>query len=458
MMGIIDFIKEQLDSNQFLQGGVLLTLLASVLYFLRTLPGRIWGLIKSWLLFTVWFDSRDPIFRMFHSWVNRQPFVRKKRDVRIITNHRKDPPEIIMTFGYGNYIIRYAGVWMMIHQAQDKEKSLDGGASSSMMMLETYSITCLYWSRSVVTGLLRTVTDSFSIQETGEVPVYQWQWGHWFSDSAQPKKDIHKLILRRGLAEEITGDMDEFLSSSEWYESMQIPYQRGYLLTGPAGTGKTTLASCLASRYNLRLCILDMTDMGDDGELRRALTSSPGRSIVLIEDFDSFFKGRKNLRAASKVTFSGLLNAINGIVNNQGRILILTTNQESTVDPALARMGRIDRRFHLDFTDSDQASRLFSMYYPSENGSAVRFGDVAADRELSPADLAGHFQACRAGHRDLMDVDALVKDRDDRRNLSRKIVEEAEEELAAKAAKAAQEAKPKPGADEPGPVETTVTA
>ncbi len=430
-MGITDFIREQLNNNQFLQGGILLTILASCFYLLKSIPRRLWSLFKSRILFTAWFDSRDPIFGMFHSWVNRQPFVREKRNIRIITNHQKDPPEVIMTFGYGTYIIRHSGIWMLIQQAKDEKKQVDE-SMSSMMMLETYSITCLYWSRDIAMNLLRTVVNSFSIQETGEVPIYQWQWGYWHSNTAQPKKDMRKLVLRDGLAEEIKEDMEQFLGSSDWYESMQIPYQRGYLFTGPAGTGKTTLASCLASEYNLRLCILDMTDITDDGELRRALTSSPGRSVVMIEDFDSFFKGRKNLRSNSKVTFSGLLNAINGVVNNQGRILILTTNREDTVDPALARMGRIDRRFHLDYADADQASRLFAMYHPSENGKSKEFGALIEDKNISPADIAGHFQQCRREAYDLMDVDALVAERDAKRDLSRKIANEAKAELAAK--------------------------
>ncbi len=425
-MNIVEFVKEQLDNNQFLQGGLLLTILVSLLYTLKAIPGRLWDLLKSRILFSVWFDSRDPIFNMFHNWVNRQSFVREKRNVRIITNHQKDPPEIIMTFGYGTYIIRHNNVWLLIKQVQDEKKQSD---KNSMMMLETYSITCLFWSRNVVMELLDTVADSFSMQETNEIPIYQWRWGGWSSNSTQQKKNINKLILRHGLIEEIQEDIEQFLESSKWYEDMQIPYQRGYLLTGPAGTGKTTLAACLASQYNLRLCILDMTDITDDGELRRAITSTPGRSIIIIEDFDSFFKGRKNLRESSKVTFSGLLNAINGVVNNEGRILVLTTNQEESVDPALARMGRIDRRFHLDYADANQAERLFGMYHPSLNGQAEEFGNQIQGKKISPADIAGHFQQCRREACDLMNVNALITERDAKRDLSIKIAKEAEAEL-----------------------------
>lgn len=447
-MDILEFLKEQMQTNQFFQGGLLVTLIASAAYFLKSIPIRVFNLIKGVVLFTVWFDSRDPLFSMYHSWVNRQAFVRKKRRVRIITNHQRDPPEIIMTFGYGTYIVRYDGTWMLIGQAKDDGKvgGDKGSDLSSMFMLETYSVTCLYWRRHKIMKLLAKVVDSFSIEETGEVPIYHWEWGYWQTVQAQPKKDLRKLVLRDGLTEEITQDIERFLASSDWYDNMQVPYQRGYLLTGPPGTGKTTLAACLASKYNLRLCVLDLAEVGEDGKLRKALTTSPGRSIVLVEDFDAFFDGRKNVNPNSKITFSGLLNAINGVVSNQGRILILTTNRESTVDDALARVGRIDKRFHLGYADRSQGRRLFELYHPGQNGLATEFGELVSGRDLSPADITGHFQNCRDGA-SVLDIDALVAERDAKRDLSKEIAEESRLELEAKE-KAAEAEAPKEASSE----------
>ena len=81
------------------------------------------------------------------------------------------------------------------------------------------------------------------------------------------------------------------------------------------------------------------------------LNSSEPNSIILLEDIDGIFKGRESVQETrenrSQVTFSGLLNALDGVRSQEGRILIMTTNHRENLDPALMRPGRADRQFYL---------------------------------------------------------------------------------------------------------------
>jgi len=65
----------------------------------------------------------------------------------------------------------------------------------------------------------------------------------------------------------------------------------------------------------------------------------------------------------NKLTLSGLLNAIDGIFNNDGRIMIMTTNHPEVLDNALIRPGRIDRKILLDYSNTYQINGIFKMMY-----------------------------------------------------------------------------------------------
>ena len=96
--------------------------------------------------------------------------------------------------------------------------------------------------------------------------------------------------------------------------------------------------------------------MDDDG-LNRALNESPGSSIILLEDIDALFVERHSVDRNSgghhrggRVSFSGLLNALDGVRSQEGRISFMTTNHREKLDPALLRPGRAD--VHIEFTNA----------------------------------------------------------------------------------------------------------
>jgi chaperone BCS1 len=65
----------------------------------------------------------------------------------------------------------------------------------------------------------------------------------------------------------------------------------------------------------------------------------------------------------SAVTFSGLLNALDGVASSEERIIFMTTNHFSRLDPALVRPGRVDVKELLDDAMPEQAERLFLKFY-----------------------------------------------------------------------------------------------
>lgn len=98
----------------------------------------------------------------------------------------------------------------------------------------------------------------------------------------------------------------------------------------------------------------------------------------------------------SNVTFSGLLNALDGVASSTSqRILFLTTNHLEKLDPALIRAGRVDLKELIDDATPYQASELFTRFYQDE-------------ADLSPADFTRLRDELVAHVRDAMSAGSRV--------------------------------------------------
>lgn len=108
------------------------------------------------------------------------------------------------------------------------------------------------------------------------------------------------------------------------------------------------------------------------------MVDSPQRCILLLEDIDAAFISRNitgggvghgGATIGTNVTFSGLLNAIDGVAAQEGRILVMTTNHFEKLDPALIRPGRVDMAILLDLATRHQARELFIQFFPHADDS-----------------------------------------------------------------------------------------
>lgn len=132
----------------------------------------------------------------------------------------------------------------------------------------------------------------------------------------------------------------------------------------------------------------------DDATLSQLVAELPRRCIALIEDIDAAFHQGATRRSSEgenagegpgstlvsqgkgentrdetqcRVSLSGLLNALDGIGAQDGRILFATTNHYGALDPALTRPGRMDLHIEFRLASKDQARELFHRFYaPSQ--------------------------------------------------------------------------------------------
>ncbi|KAK6017675.1 hypothetical protein OSTOST_16800 [Ostertagia ostertagi] len=105
------------------------------------------------------------------------------------------------------------------------------------------------------------------------------------------------------------------------YAERGVPYRRGYLFYGPPGTGKSSFISAIASHFGYSICMLSLSERTlDDDRLNHLLNTAPVNSVVILEDVDAAFGTRTDpmdnhpaYQGMTRVTFSGLLNSIDGV-------------------------------------------------------------------------------------------------------------------------------------------------
>jgi chaperone BCS1 len=191
--------------------------------------------------------------------------------------------------------------------------------------------------------------------------------------------------------------MREFLASAEWYQQVGVPYRRGYLLYGPPGNGKSSVVKALAGELGMSIYLLMLSDPDmNDNRINELLAKVPERNLLLLEDIDCAFARRKRTNGREGgLTFSGLLNAIDGVASPEGRMIIMTTNHLERLDPALIRPGRADVKLSFANARADQARRLFGRFYPEQVRLSRDFARRVEDGKYSMATLQDYLMLHR---------------------------------------------------------------
>lgn len=274
--------------------------------------------------------------------------------------------QFVLIPGPGKHILRYKNAFLMVNRVRET-KSMDFQMGKPW---ETVTLTTLYSQRHVFEDLFTEAHQLAQQSTEGKTIVYTSRSTNWekFGEPRR-KRPIESVILDEGVKERIVADIRDFLDSSKWYYDRGIPYRRGYLLHGPPGSGKSSFIQALAGHLDYNIAILNLSERGlTDDRLNHLLTIIPKRTLVLLEDADAAFNNRRmqtdtdGYRGAN-VTFSGLLNALDGVASAEERILFLTTNHIERLDSALIRPGRVDMTVRIGEATWWQASRLWDRFY-----------------------------------------------------------------------------------------------
>jgi len=395
-------LPSALEGNPYFSAGFGLGLLGTGMAALRGASKAAVTMAQRHLLVTLEVTSKDKAYPWVLQWLTRQAersqsTVGQHLSVDTITTRLANGTSSTR-FEYtpcpGRHVLMYEGRLLMVDRVREQQ-TVDFNTGQPW---ECVKLTSFGRSRELFNSFLREAQEHAESKQELTTVVYT-NWGTEWRPFGAPRRrrPLYSVVLDDGVAEHVVHDVREFVGSSKWYIDRGIPYRRGYLMHGPPGCGKSSFVAALAGELGYDICILNLSDAGlTDDRLAHALSTTPPSSLVLLEDVDAAFVHRDPKdRRSSHVTFSGLLNALDGVAAGEERILFMTTNHLERLDPALIRPGRVDVIHQIGHASPSQCRRMFLKFFPGRSDLAESFVLAAGDTELSMALLQSFFMLYR---------------------------------------------------------------
>lgn len=387
---VYQMLSAQFSTNQFLSGAVLGGSVLGVLNSMRSLPSKMYHYIKQRLTVSITFDSQDKMFRYLQAWLYDNKFDKRQKRYHAYTvdsNKRSDTapyiPKVILAPYSGTYLFRYMKKWMLLHSDKN-EPSMEKGA---FFIYEKVTISYFGISKKYINRLLEELCERYEEDSKRVARIYTaaHDGDYWNNSGEIIPRPIESVITRGDIVQTVKHKIEVFKESEETYLQRGVPYHYGLLFTGPPGTGKTSTSYVLASHFNMNVYYMSMSDTLTDGDFLSLMSNVGSNSLVMLEDIDTLFSEGREMKEGMRVTFSSLLNAIDGFCAKHGTILIMTTNHPEKLDAALTRPGRVDYEIEFAYCDHEQLRRMFLKFFPDQYSLADKFAGMLPEDEFSPA-------------------------------------------------------------------------
>merc|ERR1712050_306355 len=229
---------------------------------------------------------------------------------------------------------------------------------------------------------------------------YDMKHNYWQQLARRQPRLLKSVIMEKTQKNKLIEDLTWFMkdATAEFYSKHGIPYHRSYLFYGPPGAGKTSCIFALAGHFKRNLCFIQFNKGTTDDSFRLAVTDVPAESIVVMEDVDALFTVHRDTTECSSLSFSGFLNALDGLGAPEDVIFILTTNHPDRLDPAVRRPGRVDMHIAFSAPSKEMAAEYFGVFYPDAPEAQAVFASSTGERlrggDLSMAQLQHFFLDC----------------------------------------------------------------
>lgn len=403
-----DYIVLQFTENDFFSGAFLTGVVIALVAFFRSKIGYLYAFFLSKYTVAVNINSTDESFPHFQRWLYDQGFDKTFKRFSIISKYASavDAPlceaadtdddgdemetqKLSLVPYEGTYLFKYKNKRILL-QYEIKEPTLSQG---QLIVFQTISLKFLGRDMKIIESIITEIEKDLNIKPKQNVKIFTQNYDYWNSKQSIRKRKLSTVILKENLRDSIIEDITRFISMENIYAERGIPYHRSFLFHGVAGAGKTSLIYAIASHFNKDIYFLSLTKTLKSEQLINLMSNIKENSLVVLEDIDVMFKGdtaTRKMEDNMELSFSTLINVIDGFCSKHGTLLFMTTNKREILDPALVRPGRVDLEIQFENCDSFQIEQLTDNFFPDKD-LGKKASEIIPEYTVSPAAIQGHY-------------------------------------------------------------------
>ena len=225
-------------------------------------------------------------------------------------------------------------------------------------------------------------------------------------------------------AKENLQEIVNYLHDPKQYEEIGASMPKGILLVGPPGTGKTMLAKAVAGESNVPFFSISGSEFVEmfvgmgASKVRDLFKQAKEKApcIVFIDEIDSIGQKRNSGQFGGnderEQTLNQLLTEMDGFEGNTGVIILAATNRPDSLDPALTRPGRFDRRVPVELPDLKGREEILKVHAKKvkiapgvDFNTVARMASGASGAELANIVNEAALRAVRAGRKSVTQAD-----------------------------------------------------
>ena len=225
-------------------------------------------------------------------------------------------------------------------------------------------------------------------------------------------------------AKENLQEIVNYLHDPKKYEEIGASMPKGILLVGPPGTGKTMLAKAVAGESNVPFFSISGSEFVEmfvgmgASKVRDLFKQAKEKApcIVFIDEIDAIGQKRNSGQYGGnderEQTLNQLLTEMDGFESNNGVIILAATNRPESLDPALTRPGRFDRRVPVELPDLKGREEILKVHAKKVNlapgvdfNTVARMASGASGAELANIVNEAALRAVRAGRKSVTQAD-----------------------------------------------------